>query len=221
MHEKLLKLPQRLSPKSRSEIANRSYSFLQQQVFDSTRDLNGNEILTGRVSFSPSINLQVLRDADRQTLKALFSKLPPPSMDTLSGEYNGELLDQGGRVQNSLTSYLFQMYGAWTGKAFRPLSKNTGEGYNCFRSDGMMVSKLPMDTSIETSVLDNQSSLVIRYGARNRGLIGKLVGEIRQVSPSLLLGVGIYPPFSNRRSLLRKIHFVLSGPLGPYRDPSQ
>jgi len=172
-------------------------------------------IVEGRISIPAPITLQVLRESDRPTLKEMFRKLRPPQTNVLIGEYDAELLDQGGRLSNLLTGYVFGLHGSWIGKAFAPLSKTVGIGYNCFESDGTVVRKLCMDTSIEASKLDNGLSLVIRYQAKNGGLISRLFGEIRQITPNLMLGIGVYPTFSHRR----KIPFVLSGPCRPYQYP--
>lgn len=91
-------------------------------------------------------------------------------------------------------------------------------GYNCFRSMGTIVRKLPMDTSIDTSELDDEPSLKIHYQAKNRGLITRLCGEIRQVTPRILLGIGIFDPTLGRnRALCRQIPFIFVGPCRPFQ----
>ena len=106
---------------------------------------------------------------------------------------------QGGHLYDFLTGFAFGIHGPWVGKAFHPQSANRGVGYNCFHSKGSIVRKLPMDTSIDASTLDDRRSLVIRYHAKNRGLVTRLFGEIRQVTPKILLGIGIFDPTYGRR----------------------
>lgn len=179
-------------------------------------------IIQGRVSIAPQRNsnsdvLQSLRDLNRCMIRYLFAALEPPKMEMLEGEYDSELLDQGGYLPNRLTSFAFGMHGSWKGKAFFPVSANQGVGYNYFESSGTMVRKLSMDTFIDRSMLDNRPSFVIRYEAKNRGLVTQLFGEVRQLTSEIMLGMGIFDPTLGRLHALRRyVPFVMVGPCRPY-----
>jgi hypothetical protein len=187
-------------------------------------DRNSLRIVEGRVSISTNPTskhetvLQSLRDSDRLSVRKLFHNLAPPRMEALAGEYDAELLNQGGQLYDVLTEFAFGIHGSWLGKAFHPKTASAGVGYNCFQSNGTIVRKLPMETTIDTSELDDSPSLKIRYRAKNRGLITRLCGEIRQVTPRILLGIGIFDPTLNRNhALCRQIPFILVGPRRPFQ----
>ena len=179
-------------------------------------------IVQGRVSISPELNsradiLQSLHGLDRVKIRYLFSALAPPKMESLAGEYDAELLDQGGYLITRLTRLAFGMHGSWRGKAFCPVNATQGVGYNVFRSTGPTVRKLPMDTFFDQSMLDDRQSLVIRYQAKNQGLITQLFGEVRQLTPDVMLGIGIFDPTLGRVHALRRyVPFVMVGPCRPY-----
>ncbi len=163
-----------------------------------------------------------LRVADRRHLKCIFRDCQPPNMESLVGEFNAELLHQGGRAAGVLTKILFGTSGRWIGKAFCPTSAATGVGYNCFRQGPHVLPKLHMDTFLAASKLDSGQSLVINYANRNLGLIRWLRGEVRQVAPGVLLGIGMFGPRIGRRDRLRrKIPFVMVGPVRPYQLENQ
>jgi hypothetical protein len=162
--------------------------------------------------------LQWLREADRLSIRKLFHTLPAPQLKSLSGEYDAELLDQGGALSRMLTKRVFGMHGTWLGKAFHGLNELRGVGYNFFRAGERVIQKLPMDLRIQTSTMDDQPSLQLCYGAKNRGLIRGLCGEVRQVTPHILLGIGVFGPILGKRDILRrKIPFVLAGPCRPFQ----
>ncbi len=161
--------------------------------------------------------LQWLRKADRLSVRKLFHTLPAPPIGVLCGEFDAELLDQGGRLPQKVTQWAFGAYGIWLGKAFRPISEESGEGYNYFQGRDDVIRKLPMDTFIEPSVLDNNPAMKLSYKDRNRGLIRQLVGEIRQVTQEILLGIGVFTPQVGGKSLCqRKIPFMMVGPQRGY-----
>lgn len=156
--------------------------------------------------------LQSLRESGRVSLRRLFHTLAPPRIETLAGHYDAELLNQGGPFYDALMEFAFGIHGRWIGKTFHPTAFNAGVGYNCFRSKGSIVKKLPLDTTIAPSTLDGEPSLMIRYEAKNRGLITRLFGEVRQVKPNILLGIGIFDPLGRRHAWRRQIPFMLVGP---------
>jgi hypothetical protein len=112
----------------------------------------------------------------------------------------------------------FRMSGPWTGKAFKPTDATRGVGYNCYRYGENSVDKLPMNTRIDDSQIDNGKSLIINYGDLNRGIVRWLVGELREVAPTIILGFGTFgPKWGDRDAWRRKIPFVMIGPRRAYR----
>lgn len=154
--------------------------------------------------------LNELLQLDRFRLKMMYWELPTPAIGEVAGEYDAQLLDQGDRVGTLVTRKLFGSKGPWLGKAFRPLSNTEGEGYNAFGSAEDRQALLPMDTYIDHSNIVPGYSYILDYQGKNWGPIRWLRGELRTVSPSVLLGMGTFGP--RRRSLhklRRVIPFVL------------
>ncbi len=157
--------------------------------------------------------VQVIRNAHRKSIHSLFNALPPPSLHLLVGEYDSELLSQGYPLYNFITKAVFQVYGKWLGKAFYPVSCSNGAGYNIFGSHQSPVRTLPMETKISRSAMDHRLSLTIAYNDNTERLITRLVGEIRQVTPNVMLGIGIAAPSKRYRKIARrKVPFLLYGP---------
>lgn len=148
---------------------------------------------------------------DHLELKSVFFHLPAPAISEVSGEYDARLLDQGSRLEAFLTDCAFGWRGPWIGKAFRPVSDSAGEGYNTFGTIADRKVDLPMDTYLARSERFYGQSYIIDYRKRNRGPIRWLVGELRQVSDNLLLGMGHFGPREGKfRKLRRVIPFVLA-----------
>lgn len=163
------------------------------------------------LSFRDKDCLAELLSLDRLKLKLFYWNLPTPDVASVMGEYDAQLLDQGDRVCSYLTHRVFGSKGPWLGKAFRPLSDVTGEGYNAFGTEEDRRAMLHMDTYIDHSLIVPGYSYILDYKKRNLGPIRWLRGEVRQVSDSLLLGMGTFGP--RRRSLhrlRRVIPFVLA-----------
>lgn len=162
--------------------------------------------------------LERLTSVDRRTLKVIFRGLDAAALGATQGEYEAVMLHQGGRLGAVLTQGLFGLKGKWTGKAFRPLSDDSGEGYNTFLRAGGSLQALPMDTSIGPSAIDGRPSFLLNYQAKNSGPIRWLVGELRTYQPGVLLGMGTFGP---RQPQLRKwrriIPFALLGPVREYQ----
>lgn len=159
-----------------------------------------------------------LREASRVELRELFRNSPAPDIMSVRGEFEAELLDQGGAAAQRLTSAVFSMRGNWLGKAFHPISETRGVGYNTFIKNGEIIPKLPMDTTLQPSTFEDGDSMIIRYNERHSGLIRWLVGELREVAPSVLLGIGLYgPQWGPTGKSQRKIPFMLVGPTRDYQ----
>ncbi len=162
--------------------------------------------------------LERLRTTTRSELMRWFALLSPPKMETFRGEYDAELLNQGNRFAEKLTHAIFGINGVWTGKAFLPTNESQGVGYNCFLDGDKVICKLPMRTEIADSRLDTGRSLFIKYNELNRGAIRWLIGELREVVPTVILGFGTFgPKLGSRDFLRRKIPFVMVGPQREYQ----
>ncbi len=159
-----------------------------------------------------------LRGMLRSELRNLFKSLKPPACSELVGEYDAELLNQGNRLTSFFTRLAFNIHGPWTGKAFNPINSTEGIGYNCFRYGPNTVSKLPLRTHLGKSRVDDGESLFIRYNDLNKGIIRWLVGELRQIDDSFILGYGTFgPKVGKSKGLCRQIPFVMIGPRREYR----
>jgi hypothetical protein len=174
-------------------------------------------MLGQNLSKNDKAQLSEFLQTKRFGLKLIFQALPAPVMTEVAGEYDARLLDQGDRLGSYLTRKIFGSKGPWIGKAFRPLSDASGEGYNAFGSVEDRSKILPMDTYIGPSLIVDGHSYVLDYREKNRGPIRWLTGELRQVSPDLLLGMGTFGPRLRKLHKLRRvIPFVLVRSDRPY-----
>ena len=73
-----------------------------------------------------------LRRMSHSEVVTVFRELAPPSLEEMAGEYLATALDQSGRLQNLLASFLVNLPGLWLGKAFHPITSTEGKGYNFF-----------------------------------------------------------------------------------------
>ena len=147
---------------------------------------------------------------NRFDLKMLYWELPTPAIEIVSGEYDAQLLDQGDPIGSFITRRIFGSRGQWLGKAFRPLSSSNGEGYNAFGTPRDREALLPMDTYIGDSFIVPGNAYMLNYRAKNSGPIRWLLGELRQATPEILLGMGTFGPRGQRLAKLRRvIPFVL------------
>jgi hypothetical protein len=104
----------------------------------------------------------------------------------------------------------------WLCKAFRPVSEETGRGYNSFKLLGRVVQFFPMQTLIAPSRYDGNSAYQLVYQAYH-SLCGyiHMVDEVRRISSDLYLGIGTWG-FTNRQRHIA-LPFMLEGPAAPYR----
>ncbi len=169
----------------------------------------------------PLTVINELLGMQRSTLRALYRRLPAPSMLEVFGEYDAMLLNQGGRLKDWLTARAFQARGNWIGKAFRPLSDQHGEGYNAFVNQTGRYGKLPMDTYIGESLISDGNAFILDYREKSPGIMSWLVGELRMVNPHVLLGIGHFGPRrAHFKGLRRMIPFLLIGPVRHYLGES-
>jgi hypothetical protein len=175
-------------------------------------------MITGPLTEEQTSCLEQLRSLTRRELIFLFRTLQPPEMRQFEGEFDSELLHQGGPASTRITRAIFGLGGPWTGKAFSAVSDTEGVGYNCFRDERRAEFKLPMRTEVTNSRLDQGRSLIIDYSTMNRGMIRFLKGEVREVVPTVMLGFGAFgPKIGARDRWRRKIPFVMIGPRRAYQ----
>lgn len=160
-------------------------------------------------SFSPAnaaSSAESLRRLGRLELKILFRSLSAPPLQELSGEYDAQLLDQGGYLAGLIVHTFFHAGGKWTGKAFAPTSSGQGVGYNTFQRRGRTIQQFPMRT-YRALGQGGGPSVFLEYASLNRGIVSSMVGEVRRVDAGLYLGFGVVGPSPQRR-----IPFLLAGP---------
>lgn len=159
-----------------------------------------------------------LKQMRRNELRRVFKDLPPAPVSSTEGEYEAHLLDQGDLVGGLLTKVLFRSKGPWVGKAFRPRSEQSGEGYNLFVDGERRTTKLPMDTYVGDSAVALGQSMILDYRRQNRGVIRFLIGELRQYNDHVLLGMGAFGPRAHQYYRYRRvIPFVLVATGHPYQ----
>lgn len=162
----------------------------------------------------------------REEVIELWRQCPAANVTELVGEFDGRVpVGEDEEAQIRLDeSILFDETGAhgyWLGKAFWPLSKTRGDGYNRVRRTGGKIEYyLRFATEIGMSLIDGKLSLLMRYGAYHNRLTPKgkendLVDEIRKLDDGIYLGLGTRENPDGSRT--QPGHFVLFGPVGEYR----
>lgn len=151
-------------------------------------------------------------------LMALFSGLSAPEISEMDGEFAARLLAQPSALAQftgNLTVNNPLMPGHWLCKAFRPVSAQSGRGYNAFKHLGRKVQRYPMQTLIAPSRYDGRSAYTLVYAAF-QSMCGAIhmVDEVRRVAPGLYLGIGTWG-FTDRQRQVA-LPFVLRGPVAPY-----
>jgi hypothetical protein len=143
---------------------------------------------------------------------ALWRTLPAPTMAEMNGHYVG--MGPGAddpEYQKRYAEYMFNeksVRGYWLGKAFRPLSENSGEGYNRWRFPGGKVERnLRMATSIRNSIIDGKPTYVLDYSAFNKST---LYDEVRKLEDGVYIGAATTARPDGTRS--KQDMFILVGP---------
>lgn len=78
--------------------------------------------------------------------------------------------------------------GVWQGKAFEPLSKTEGRGFNITKKFGRATKKWPMRTTMSTSFVNGKEVFLLHYPFyRSPSASSKMTDEVRKV------GEGLYP----------------------------
>ncbi len=168
----------------------------------------------------------------RDEVLELWGNCPAVDMAELNGEYTGLIPNAGNEEAQKRTAAV--MYneegplGYWLGKAYMPLSKARGDGYNCWRRPGGKVDRhMRFATEMGTSLIDGKPSLIMYYGAYQlrllpEGMENTLTDEIRKLADGIYLGVGTVKLPDGSRS--EPGHFALAGPVGEYSradDPTE
>ena len=151
-------------------------------------------------------------------LMALFSGLSAPDLSEMNGEFAARLLAQPSALAQftgNLTVNNPLMPGYWLCKAFRPVSAQSGRGYNAFTHLGRKVQRYSMQTLIAPSRYDGRPAYTLVYAAF-KSMCGAIhmVDEVRRVAPGLYLGIGTWG-FTDRQRQVA-LPFVLRGPVAPY-----
>jgi hypothetical protein len=159
-------------------------------------------------------------DLTREEVLELWGQCPAADMAELVGEYTGLIPNAGDEeAQKRAAAFMFDessIRGYWLGKAYSPLSKTRGDGYNHWRRPGGKVERnLRFATEMGTSLIDGKPSLMMYYGAYdNRARERDLVDEIRKLADGIYLGLGASKNPDGTRS--EPGHFALAGPIGPW-----
>jgi hypothetical protein len=155
---------------------------------------------------------------DTTALMALFATGTAPTLASMHGEFAARLLAQPNELAQRIGELTVNnplMPGRWLCKAFRPVSKDRGRGYNAFAHFGRKVQRYPMETLIAPSRYDGRPAYTLVYEAFHSmcGAI-HMVDEVRQVAPDLYLGIGTWGFSEAQRRV--PLPFVLRGPTAPY-----
>jgi hypothetical protein len=157
-------------------------------------------------------SLEEILALDRDATIALWKTLPAAPMAELDGHYQGLVPNAGdSKLQSATRDHMYNESspsGYWLGKAYRPLTATTGEGYNRWRfPGGKVVRNLRFATEMGNSLIDGKPSLLMYYGAFNDST---MVDEIRKLDDYIYLGASTSEARRGKRT--EPEHFVLIGP---------
>ncbi len=166
-----------------------------------------------------------IMELNHEQIVALWKQCPPAQVTEMVGEFDGLVPNYGNEeAQRAVAeSDMFSetgIHGYWLGKAFWPLSKTKGDGYNRVRRTGGKIENwIRFATEMGTSLIDGKPSLMMYYGAyRDRripkGQDNMLVDEVRKLADGIYLGMATYPSPDGSRT--PPGHFVLVGPVSRY-----
>ncbi len=158
----------------------------------------------------------------REEVLELWGQCPAADVTELVGEFTGLIPNAGDEEKQRRAAEV--MYnedspiGYWLGKAYTPLNKTRGDGYNHWRRPGGKVERnMRFATEMGTSLIDAKPSLMMYYGAYRHihvpeGRENTLIDEIRKLTDGIYLGVGTATLPDGSRT--QPGHFVLVGPIG-------
>ncbi len=125
----------------------------------------------------------------------LFFAAGMPEFTKMNGEYKARMV-QAGILSKANEFYAHNLMGPghWEAKAFFPIAKDRGQGYNLFIVDEngnpAPVRTLKMDTFAGKSNFDNKESFHLVYEAYNTDQNRSMRDEIRKINNRLYLGLG-------------------------------
>jgi hypothetical protein len=161
-----------------------------------------------------------LKALKQRELMDLYLTLPCPSMEEMTGEFRGDLLNQGSFwfIKNFAAYFALRaplVNGKWQGKGFTTISDGAGHGYNHYLKLGKDKYILPMKTKIAASVFDGKDCFELDYTAyySQAGIIN-MIDEVRRVNHDLYLGIGLWGYTKRQRKI--PFFFSLSGPRRPF-----
>lgn len=151
----------------------------------------------------------------------LWRTLEAVDMREMNGHYMGmgpDALNE--QYQKGYANFMFNensKIGYWLGKAFRPLTDTTGEGYNRWRfPGGKVVRNLRMATRMGPSLVDGKPCYILDYSAFNPKMT--LIDELRKLDESIYFGVATRDAGDGKRD--RPDFFILVGPTDEWVGPN-
>ncbi len=180
--------------------------------------------VTSKVAKTKNWTKEKIMELNRDKVFELWKKCPAAKMEELVGEYNGLVPNAGDPERKKAID--IAMYsedapsGFWLGKAFWPLSKANGEGYNRYRYSGRLENRVRFATYIGNSLIDGKPAFMMDYGAYHArgtppGYVSDLIDEVRKLEE------GVFVAMATRKnpdgSRTTPAHFVLVGPVGKYQ----
>jgi len=192
------------------------------------------------------IRYEDLMKLNRKQIMELFSLLDAPSMSEMRGEYRAALLDSGYVINIFLAKlYLHFTWGDWQHKAFEPLGKTHGHGYNTFvttqsklyenyfaavfmkmlsivrslfrPNNPQSLARIMLNkTSIVSSVFDGRPSFQLSYRDYNTFYTNTMTDEVRKVNDKLFLGIGRLTVTFGK---FNPMPFMMIGPPDPWIGP--
>jgi len=158
-------------------------------------------------------SVEKLLSLTRDEVVALWKTLDPPPFTELNGHYMGIIPNAGDAATQKGTGN--SMYnqnsdiGYWLGKAYKPTTSTTGEGYNRWRKPGgKVVRNMQFKTGLAKSLIDDKQSFMMYYGAYNKETT--LTDELRKLDEYIYIGMGTTELENRKRSAPG--HFILTGP---------
>ncbi len=152
----------------------------------------------------------------------LWRGLDAVSMDEMNGHYMGmgpDALNE--EYQRGYADFMFNensRLGFWLGKAFRPLTETTGEGYNRWRfPGGKVVRNLRMATRMGNSLVDGRPAFILDYSVFNPKMT--LIDELRKLDDSIYFGVATIEAEDGGRG--KPDFFILTGPTDSWVGPDK
>lgn len=163
--------------------------------------------------------LEDITRLSKARFKQLFHAAACPALDDLSGEYQAMNLPSGIMAPgvNFYTDHFFGP-GKWIGKAFSPVGKGRGEGYNIFmktdRNGNVRIARTRrIDTSIARSAYDDREAFHLDYGPYNSFLVHSMRDELRKVNQDLFVGFGC---MAAGGGTINPSPFIVYGPARPW-----